>query len=119
MTDQTPPKRYDLEERTLLFARRIVDYVNKLPRTVSNHEIGEQLVRAGTAVGANYIEANEALGKKDCAMRMRISRKEGKESRYWLNLSQPIPDREGEKQSLIQEATELMNILSDILRKIA
>ena len=79
MTDSGKPKQYDLEERTLLFARRVVEYVNKLPRSISNHEIGKQLVRSGTSIGANYIEANEALGKKDFAMKIRISRKEAKE----------------------------------------
>ncbi len=66
---------YDLEERTFSFAKRINRYVNKLPRTLSNVEVGKQLVRAAGSVGANYIEANEALSKKDFVMRIKISKK--------------------------------------------
>ncbi len=58
-------RRYDLEERTYLFAKRVRAFVKKLPRTVCNIEDVRQLVRASGSVGANYIEANEALGKKD------------------------------------------------------
>jgi len=56
--------RYDLETRSLTFARSVNEYVTALPKTVVNLEIGKQLVRAGGSVGANYIEANESLGKK-------------------------------------------------------
>lgn len=108
---------YDLEERTLKFSQRIVMYVNKLPRTVANIEIGPQLMRAGGSVGANYIEANEALSKKDFSMRIKISKKEAKESRYWLILSEPKETEIREKESLIKEATELMKIFGSILEK--
>ena len=110
-------KRYDLEERTLKFAKRVIAYVKKLPKTIGNVEIAKQLVRAGGSIGANYIEANECLGKKDFLMRIRISRKESKESRYWLRLSEPDGDQEEERNFLIVEATELMNIFGAILRK--
>jgi four helix bundle protein len=75
-----PTKRYDLEERTLGFARLIIQFVNALPRTVANTESGKQLVRSAGSIGANYIEANEALGRKDFVMRARIARKETKET---------------------------------------
>jgi len=113
MTKKTRPKKYDLEEMTFEFAKRIVAYVKKLTKTIANIEIGKQLTRSGTSVGANYIEANESLGKKDFAMRIKISRKEAKESRYWLKLSESKKERE----VLIQESTELMNIFGAILRK--
>jgi four helix bundle protein len=58
------PKKYDLEERTFRFAQDVRSFVKTLPRTVSNIEDVKQLVRASGSVGANYIEANEALGKK-------------------------------------------------------
>jgi len=76
-------------------------------------------VRASGSVGANYIEANESLSKKDFVMRVKISRKETKESRYWLRLLDSAGDGVLEKQraSLVQEATELMNIFGAILRK--
>lgn len=113
----TGPKRYDLEGRTFLFAKHAIGYVNTLPKNISNIEIGKQLVRSAGSVGANYIEANEALGKKDFAMKIKISRKEAKESRYWLGLSEPQNDKASDKEALIKEATELMNIFGAILKK--
>ena len=110
-------KQYDLEERTYRFAKRVNEYVNKLPKTISNIENGKQLVRSGGSVGANYIEANESLSKKDFKMRVKISKKETKESRYWLSLTQPFPQNQKEKEYLIQEATELMKIFGAILEK--
>jgi len=69
-------------------------------------------------VGANYIEANEALSKRDFAMRVKICRKEAKESRYWLKLTELNgEDDEKQRQLLIQEATELMKIFGAILEK--
>jgi four helix bundle protein len=68
-------------------------------------------------VGANYIEANEALSKKDFMMRIKISRKEAKENRYWLRLLDVNQELESERQYLINEVIELKNILSTILRK--
>jgi four helix bundle protein len=73
---------YDLEERTFRFASSVMLFIGKIPRTISNLEVGKQLARAGGSVGANYIEANESLGKKDFLMRIRICRKEAKESIY-------------------------------------
>jgi len=112
-------KRYDLEERTFQFAKDVRAFVKTLPRTHANEQDIRQLVRASGSVGANYIEANESLSKKNFMMRIKISRKEAKESRYWLRLLDA-----GEKESLdkargslIQEATELMNIFGSIVRK--
>ena len=112
-------KQYDLEERTLKFARRVRIFVKNIPKTLGNIEDGKQLVRASGSVGANYIEANESLSKKDFIMRIKICRKEVKESRYWLNLVDVNNNQELEKerQSLIKEATELMNIFGSIIRK--
>ena len=107
-------KRYDLEERCLKFAQRVRDYVKKLPRTISNIEYGKQLIRASGSVGANYIEANESLGKKDFKMKIKISKKEAKESRYWLRLTEPLKENLKEKDELITEATELMRIFGSI-----
>jgi four helix bundle protein len=78
-----------------------------------------QLVRASGSIGANYIEANESLSKKDFLMRIRIARKEAKESRYWLELLDPGSDASvvASRQALVQEAIELMKIMAAILRK--
>jgi len=112
-------KHYDLEDRTFDFARRVRAFAKRLPKTSANIEDGRQLIRASGSVGANYIEANESLGKKDFLMRIKISRKESKESRYWLRLVDTCEDQELESKraDLIQESTELMNIFGSILRK--
>src|SRR5271157_5874453 len=112
-------KHYDLEERTLKFARSIILFTNLLPKTPANSEIMKQVVRSSGSIGANYIEANEALGKKDFRMRVRISRKESKETGYWLRLVDTRDDAAlgAERDALVQESTELMRIFGAILQK--
>lgn len=119
MNETQSPKQYDLEERTYEFARRVRAFVKKRPKTLANTEDCRQLVRCSGSIGANYIEANESLGKKDFLMRVRISRKEAKETRYWLRLVDAGVDdcTEGERKELIGESVELMKILAAILRK--
>ncbi len=119
MTKSGNAKIYDLEERTFEFAKRCRDFVKKLPKTIGNIEDSRQLIRASGSVGANYIEANESLGKKDFVMRAKISRKEAKESRYWLRLLDTVgpEDLIREQEDLITEANELMNIFGAIVRK--
>jgi four helix bundle protein len=118
MTKRANTKQYDLEDRTLAFARRCRAFVKQLPKTLANIEDGKQLVKASGSVGANYIEANEALSKKDFRMRIKICRKEAKESRYWLRLTEidGAGNTETTQEGLIQEATELTNIFGAILR---
>jgi four helix bundle protein len=119
MTENKNSKHYDLEDRTLEFAKRVRKFVKNLPKSVANQEDGRQLIKASGSVGANYIEANESLSKKDFRMRVKISRKEAKESRYWLRLVDTFEDNELEieRNYLIQESTELMNIFGAILQK--
>ena len=94
-------------------------FVKKLKKTIANIEDGKQLIKSSGSVGANYIEANEALSKKDFIMRIKICRKEAKESRYWLKLIDIENENEQEKarKELEKESTELMNIFGSILRK--
>jgi four helix bundle protein len=110
-------KTYDLEERTLAFAKRVIAYIGRLPKTLPNIEISKQLVRSSGSVGANYIEANEALSKKDFVMRIKICRKEAKESSYWLKLVTCDQEPDNEKAALIQESMELTKIFGSILVK--
>lgn len=117
MVQEPNSKRFDLEERTLKFAQAVNSYVRSLPREIVNLENGKQLVRAGGSVGANYIEANDSLSKKDFLMRVKISKKECKEARYWLILTQPTKEKEKLKIALLDEATQLINILGAILNK--
>jgi four helix bundle protein len=110
---------YDLEKRTYQFALAVRKFTKTLPQTISNREDVKQLIRASGSVGANYIEANEALSKKDFLMRIRISRKEAKESIYWLRLLRDNNNLEydNEVNRLIREATELKKIFSTIIEK--
>ena len=73
-------KPYDLEERSFLFAKDVRRLLKQLPRTIANTQDTSQLARASGSVGSNYIEANDALSKKDFLMRAKISRREAKES---------------------------------------
>ena len=77
MTQVSNSKQYDLEERTLRFAKEVIEFTKNLPKTIANVEIIKQLIRSSGSVGANYIEANEALSKRDFLMRIKICRKEG------------------------------------------
>jgi len=119
MTEIKNSKQYDLEERSYKFAKAVRVFVKKLPRNTANFEDGKQLVRSSGSVGANYIEANESLSKKDFLMRIKIARKEAKETWYWLNLVDTSGDMELEKEclGLANESKELMLILGAILRK--
>jgi four helix bundle protein len=119
MTQEEKPKRYDLEDRTFAFARSVRVFVKKLPLTIANAEDARQLIRSGRSVGANYIEANEALSKKDFAMRAKICRTEAKESRYWLRLLETggKADVEHERDALVRESQELTSIFGAIVRK--
>jgi four helix bundle protein len=109
---------YDLEKRTFEFAKRVRSFVKTLPRTVCNREDVPQLVKASGSQGANYLEANNALSKKEFRMRIRIARKETRESHYWLRLldTQGQPPLEKERHELITESEELAKIFGAILR---
>ena len=117
MPQNENPKRFDLEDRTFVFAKRARALVKELTKTIGNIEDARQLVRASGSVGANYIEANEALSKKDFVLRIKICRKEAKESRYWLRLVETSDLAGFERDALVQEAQELMNIFGAIVRK--
>ena len=116
---KTPIGKYDLEERMFAFAQNVRAFAKRIPKTLANIEDTKQVVRASGSVGANYIEANESLSKKDFLMRIRICRKEAKETRYWLRLIEVGDDRALNKRrdDLVQEAIELTNIFGAILRK--
>ena len=118
MTKTRNSKQYDLEDRTLAFAKRVRAFVKRLRKTIANIEDSKQLIKASGSVGANYIEANEAISKKDFILRIKICRKEANESRYWLRLVDTNDEElEDERKELEQEATELTNIFGSILRK--
>jgi len=117
MEDGAKPR--DLEDRTFEFARSVRTFVKQLPRTVSNTEDVRQLVRASGSVAANWIEADEALSKKDFLMRVKICRKEPKESRLFLRLVDMGLSKNSvaARETLAAEARELTLIFSSIISK--
>lgn len=110
----------ELEARTQDFLIRVIQLCKKIPPSVIVTEIIRQLIRSSGSVGANYREANEGLSKRDTTHRLRISRKEAKETTYWLEaLKEAAPVYAKEIMNLIRESKELRNILSAIISKIA
>ena len=107
---ETQNGKFDLEERTFEFAKAVRRYLKTLKFSVALNEDAKQVARSSGSVGANYIEANEALSKKDFVHRVKISRKEAKETVYWLKLMEAPTE-------LINEAIELKKILSAIIEK--
>jgi four helix bundle protein len=119
MTEIKSTKRYDLEDRTSEFAKRVRAFIKQLPRTIGNIEDAKQVIRSSGSLAANYIEANESLSKKDFIMRIKISRKETRESTLWLELIDTggNANLEKERKALLQEATELRKIFGAIIEK--
>ena len=115
----TATTRFDLEDRTYAFAKSVALFCKDLPRTISNIEYLKQVIRSSGSIGANYIEANEALSRKDFLLRIKICRKEAKETAYWLRLL--VETNEAAHRQfglkLMNEAIELKKILSAILVK--
>ena len=110
--------RFDLEDRTLEFSKRIVRLCKELPRNTINHCLVEQIIRSAGSMGANYREANDALGRKDFTLRVRIARKETKETLYWLELIiEANPEFKTRMENLVKECIELKKILSVIVDK--
>ena len=110
---------YNLEDRTEKFAREIRSFVRKLRLDLPNKEDARQLFRSSGSIGANYIEANEKLGDKDFKFRLKIARKEAKETIFWLKLIDSLGDEHLEtlRLELLGEAEELRKILSAIINK--
>lgn len=118
MTKAQKTKQYDLEDRTFRFAQDVRSFIRHIAKDIANSEDGKQVIRSSGSVGANYIEANEAISKKDFLLRIKICRKEAKETRYWLKLIHVHDESlENDRQRLIQEVTELMHIFGAILTK--
>ena len=111
--------KFDLEERSTKFAKAVIVLCKDLIRNPINNRLVDQVVGASGSIGANYREANDALGKKDFIQRLKISRREAKEAIHWLELLAVANDhKKAEIQLLLKEAVELKNILSAILIKV-
>lgn len=111
-------KYRDLEERTTEFAKRVIRLSKELPKDRINNPLVGQVIRSAGSIGANYREANESLGKKDFIYRLRIARKEAKETQHWLELiKEANQGLEARMRNLFQELQEIRNILSAIIEK--
>jgi len=109
-------KIYDLEERTAKFGEDIIEFVNTLERNEVNRPLIGQIVRSGTSIGANYVEADGAESKKDFHHKIAICKKEAKETKHWLRMiAKANPNKKIEVRKLWQEAQELRLIFSSIL----
>lgn len=114
----TKTKKYDLGERTAKFGEAIIEFVKSLNNAVVNRPLKSQLVRAGTSIGANYMEADAAESSRDFNHKIALCKKEAKETTYWLRMvAKANPDKKELCRRLYQEARELTLILSSILNK--
>ncbi|MBI3331493.1 four helix bundle protein [Candidatus Peregrinibacteria bacterium] len=108
-------RRYDLAERTALFGELIIKICASVPATNITRSIVDQLVRSGTAIGANYAEANGASSRKDFRNKIHIAKKETQETLHWLRmLAAAVPDRKPEIRVIWKEAQELAMIFQKI-----
>jgi len=113
-------KIYDLADRTFKFALNCRKFIKNIKKSITNIDDCKQLIRSSGSVSANYIEANEALSKKDFVHRIKICRKEAKESNMWLRLievERKLPQLISAKQELTNEAWELTKIFGAIITK--
>jgi four helix bundle protein len=105
-----------LSERSIQLAKNVRVFLNKIPKTSINSPDIKQLVRSSGSVGANYIEAQEALSQKDFIYRLKVCRKEIKETLYWLSLISFSKDLVGEYEIIFKESQELLKIFSASVR---
>ena len=108
---------YPLTERTAIFSKNIIKLCKSIKIDLISRPIIDQLIRAGTSIGANYMEANNASSRKDFRNKIYICKKEAQESKYWLALAQEISGDELINK-LSQEAQELTMIFQKIVSTI-
>ena len=110
-------RRYDLAERTALFSETLIDFCLGTPASAVSTPILSQLIRAGTSIGANYCEADDAESKRDFRHKIALCRKEARETKYWLRLiAKAAPDRKAAARPLWNEAKELHLIFAATIR---
>jgi four helix bundle protein len=110
-------KSYDLEERTALFGESVIAFCKRIPLTQVTRSLIDQLVRAGTGIGANYLEADDSESKKDFLHKIRLCRKESRETKHWLRMiAAAEPVLKNDARALWQETKELNLIFGAIAR---
>ena len=111
-------KKYDLEERTAKFGEDIIEFANSLSDTPVNRVLISQIVRSGTSIGANYMEADCAESKKDFYHKIGLCKKESKETTHWLRMiAKANPNKKDKCREFWKEAHEFTLIFSSILKK--
>ncbi len=119
MTEISNSKQYDLEERTAKFGEDIIEFAKKIPENAVTRRIIPQLVAAGTSVGANYCEANNASSKSDFRNKIYICKKETNETKYWLRILTKVDfSLKDEAKKLWQEAQEFNLIFQKIVNSL-
>jgi len=115
--NESKKKIYDLEERTARFGEAVIDFAKSLPKNTITIPLISQLMRSGTSIGANYLEADGASTKKDFHYKITISRKEAKETKHWFRMiAHAVPEKAEEARVLWKEAQEFVFIFSSILK---
>ncbi|MEX2288017.1 MAG: four helix bundle protein [Planctomycetaceae bacterium] len=110
-------KKYDLDDRTTRFAEAIIEFAKRIPPTPVADPLVRQLVRSGTSIGANYCEADDAGSKKEFRYRIRICKREARETKYWLRMmAKAVPEMRDEARTHWREAKELHLIFASIYR---
>src|SRR3989338_310585 len=110
---------YDLEERTAKFGENVIEFCAKLKQDVITKPIISQLIRSGTSIGANYMEANAASSRKDFKNKIYICKKEAQETKHWLRiLATATQERKDNIRKLWQESQELTLIFWKIVSKL-
>ena len=111
------PRVYDLEERTARFGEAIIDFVKQIPQDAVTSRLISQLVGAATSVGANYVEADDAVSKKEFLKNIGTCRKEARETKHFLRMIvRAVPELKPQTRTLWLEAKELNLIFSKIWR---
>ncbi len=119
MPNEKNPKKYDLEERTAKFGEEIIGFAKTIPVNLVTQRIIPQLVAAGTSIGANYCEADDAESGKDFKHKIGICKKEARETKYWLGIiATAVPELKDRARILWQEAKELHLIFNTIYQKV-
>lgn len=118
MTNGSMTKRFDLEERTTRFGKGIINFARRIRENAITRPLISQLVRAGTSIGANYCEADDAHSRKEFIQKISFCRKEARETKYWLSVVvESNPELKTESFKLWREARELNLIFAAIVNK--
>ena len=111
-------KKYKLEERTMIFSVDLIKFISVVDKNSITQILNQQLLKAGTSIGANYREANRAESTKDFIHKIAIVQKEASETQYWLELFCKVNIGDITMRSnLLQESTELLAIFTSIGKK--